>query len=126
MSAARVLGVAAVLVAGTLAGLAGALVHGRWWGLALACAALLAVLAALGPTLARAGFAAGWGVGIGLALYPRPEGDYLIAASAQGYLLLATVLVAAGWVVLTLPRRRARRDPFHSRLADRDEVGRSS
>ncbi len=61
-----------------------------------------------------------------MALFPRPEGDYLVAASAQGYLLLTTVLVAAGWVVATFPRRGSRRDPVHAGLADRDEVARSS
>ncbi|WP_162599856.1 hypothetical protein [Nocardioides solisilvae] len=95
-----------LLLLGALAALGGVLVHGRWWGLALTWALLVAALVALPPGWwARLAFAAGWVAVLGWALAPRPEGDFLVAGTAQGYGVLASGLLAAVWGIGTLPRR---------------------
>lgn len=85
----------ACLVGGAATGLAAVLVHGHWWGLPVALAATVATLVALpGGWWLRLPYGAGWAIVVGLATPERPEGDYLIAADARGYVLLgATVVV---------------------------------
>ncbi len=87
-------------------------VHGRWWSLMLAAATTLAVVLALPAGVARIGLAAGLAVGVGLATRTRPEGDYLVAADARGYLLEALVVVVVVGALVTLP------GPRRSRLRD--------
>ena len=104
----------AMMVAGALTGVAGVAVHGHWWGLALASAAALATLLAVGPGWStRLPFAAGFGLVVLLLAIGRPEGDYVLAATAQGYLMLGLTLVVVAVALATLPRpgRARRRGP---------------
>jgi len=103
----RVLVALACLVLGAVVGLASVALHGYGWGLGLGIAASAATLVALpGGWWRRLPFAAGWTAVLGVASVPRPEGDYVIANDASGYLLLATgaVVLGSGFVGL-LPRR---------------------
>ena len=103
----RVLAALALLVAGAATGVATVAVHDRWWGLALAVTATAATLVALpAGWWSRLPFALGWVGFIGWIVNPRPEGDYVIAQDAQGYLLLAVAFVALVFGVATLPRPR--------------------
>lgn len=97
-----VVAVAALLLAlvGLVSGVAAVLVHADWWGLLLGLATTAAVLVFLGVRRwARPAFALGWVTALVVAMLPRVEGDYLVAGSLEGYLLLATVPV---WVVAAL------------------------
>ena len=113
----RVLLALALLAVGAVSAVAAVAVHGRWWGLGLAIAAVLTSLVAVGPGWStRLPFAVGFvGMVVRLAL-TRPEGDYVLAADAQGYLLLGLALVVAGFSLGTLPRpgreRRREEAPF--------------
>ena len=97
------------LVTGAAAGLAAVLVHERWWGLLLALAAALAYAAALPGGVARLAFTLGWGGVVVRGALPRPEGDFLVAADAPGYVLLFTAPVLVLFAIATLlpPRRQA-------------------
>ena len=89
-----------LVVVGLVSGVAAVLVHAHWWGLLLALSTTAAVLVLLGVRRwARPAFAVGWVTVLVLAMLPRAEGDYLVAGSVEGYLLLATVPV---WVVAAL------------------------
>lgn len=119
MPVTRVLRALALLLAGAASAVAAVAVHGRWWGFALATAAVLASLVAVGPGWStRLPFALGFGLVVLRLTVSRPEGDYVIAGNAQGYgMLLLTVAVAA-LAVATLPRpgrerrrERARTEP---------------
>jgi len=87
------------LLGGALTGLAAVLLHGYWWGLVLGLAATAAALVALpGGWWRRLPYGVGYAGQVALLAPERPEGDYLISADAEGYLLLASavaVLVAA-------------------------------
>jgi len=101
----RVLLAVVLLVVGAGSAVAAVAVHGHWWGLALTIAAVLATLVALGPGWAtRLPFAAGFGLGVLRLALGRPEGDFLVAADAPGYLLLLLALVVVAAAVATLPR----------------------
>ena len=79
------------------------MVHQRWWGLALAVAALAAAVVALpAGWWTRLPFALGFVAVLGLAMVPRGEGDYLVPGNARGYLLLA-----AGFVLVLVRGRHA-------------------
>lgn len=84
-------------VVGAVSGVAGTLVHQRWWGLALALAAALASLAWLPPGGVRLAFAVGWCVPVLRGALERPAGGFLIASDATGWSFLAGsfVLLAA-------------------------------
>ena len=87
--------------------------------MALAAAAVLATLVAVGPGWStRLPFAVGFGAVVLRLSLARPEGDYLLASDAQGYALLLLALVAACFAVATLPRpgseRRRGRGPAAS------------
>ena len=106
----RALLAVALLVVGAASGLAAVAVHGRWWGLALATTAVLATLWALGAGWAtRLPFAAGFGLVVLRLAVSRPEGDFLVAGDARGYLLLLLTLLVVATAVATLPRPGERR-----------------
>lgn len=87
------LGIVVVLV-GAVSGVAATLLHGHWWGLALAWAAAGSVLWALPRRLwGRPAFVLGWVAALSGGLVPRAEGDFLIASTWQGYLFLVSVIV---------------------------------
>jgi hypothetical protein len=101
----RVVSLLLLLVAGAVTGVAAVAVHQRWWGLALVVAAVTATMLALPRGWwARLPFALGFVAVLGVAMTPRPEGDYLIPGNAQGYALLGVGLLAFLFAVATLPR----------------------
>ncbi len=109
----RVLLALAMLVVGALSAVATIAVHGHWWGLALATAAVLTTLVAVGRGwTTRLPFALGFDPVVLRSSVPRPEGDYLVAADPQGYLMLGLTLVVTLVALATLPRpgRERRRD----------------
>lgn len=97
-----------LLVIGAATSVAAVAVHQRWWGLALAAAAVAATELALPRGWSsRLPYALGFVAVLGLAMSPRPEGDYLVPGNVRGYLLLAVGLVAFLVAVATLPRPRS-------------------
>jgi hypothetical protein len=104
----------ALLVVGALSAVAAVAVHGHWWGLALAAAAVLAALVAVGPGWAtRLPFAAGFGLVVLRLAISTTEGDFVLAADVQGYLMLLLTLVVVVVALATLPRpgrERRRKD----------------
>lgn len=97
---------ACLIGAGT--GIASIAVHQKavpW--LLLAVAAPLATAIALPRGWARVGFGLGWVAIVLLAVQTRPEGDYVISATASGYVLLGFALVLLVLAVATIPVRRA-------------------
>lgn len=98
----------AVLLVALFSSVASVLLHGHAWGLGLAWAAGAAALWALPRTWwGRPVFAFGWLVVLLVVLFPRPEGDFLIADDLSGYLLLASGVVFTVVAVLGVrPRRR--------------------
>jgi uncharacterized membrane protein YccC len=108
----RALGLALLtLVGGMIVGLSLVAVHSWWVMLALGAVAVVASMAALPVAWwSRPPFAVGFTTMVGLGMVPRPEGDYLISADAQGYSLLAATLVLLIGTFVTLPRRRQHRD----------------
>ena len=98
------------LMAGLATGLGTVALHQGWWGLALALATTAALLVAAPPGIwSRVPFAVGYAGVVGLASVPRPEGDYLLAADVEGYLVLGAALAALGFSFATL--RRPGRSP---------------
>jgi hypothetical protein len=97
----------AALVVGLVSGAAGTLVHQRWWGLVLALAAALAVLAWLPAGGVRLAFAVGWCVPVLRGALERPGGGFLISADAAGWSFLAgsAVLLVAAVVTAGAGRR---------------------
>lgn len=89
------------LLAGGLLGLCVLLLHGYWWGLLLGIGATAAWLAAVpGGWWLRFPFAVGWDAAVLLLSLERPEGDYLVASDASGYVLLGSgVVVLLGGIV---------------------------
>ncbi|MFC6152621.1 hypothetical protein [Nocardioides yefusunii] len=82
-------------VVGLLSALAGVLVHADWWGTALTWAVLATVLRASSSRWwGRPAFAGAWSLVIVWSLFPRAEGDFLVADTVAGWLLMATVPVA--------------------------------
>jgi hypothetical protein len=101
----RALTLVVLLLVGAVTGLAAVLVHQRWWSLALVVAAVGATVAALPPGWrTRLPFALGFAAVLALAMTPRGEGDYLVAADAHGYVLLALGLAVVLTAIVTLPR----------------------
>lgn len=111
----RVTAALALLLVGAVTGLAGVLLHGRWWGLALVAVVTLAAAWLLpGRWWARVPFVLGWVLLVMVALRGRPEGDFLVASTLQGYLFLGTGAVLALLAALGLR---------HARPARGDESG---
>lgn len=97
-----------VLLLGAATGLAGVVLHLYLWGLVLAVAATALTAYALpaGPTT-RVPFGVGFAAIVVLGTTARPEGDYLVATTLNGYLLLAlAVAVFVGGFLTSLPARR--------------------
>ncbi len=99
----------ALLLVGALTAAATVVSHELWWSLPLATAGLAASYVAVGPGwLTRLPIALGCTAVVGIALQPRPEGDYLVLSSTRGYLLLGLTLVALVVALVTLPRPHRR------------------
>lgn len=96
----RAAGALLVLAVGAGTSVATALVHSQWWGLVWGIAAGAAMAWALPSAWwGRFAFVAGWLLLTVVVLLGRPEGDFLVADTAEGYLYLGSglllVLVAA-------------------------------
>ena len=90
-----------LLAVGAVSALAALLLHGHWWGLVLAWVAGTAAVWALPRQWwGRPAFALGWVVVLVGALFPRAEGDFLVASNWQGYAILASGLALVPFVVL--------------------------
>lgn len=108
----RAAAAAGLLLVGLVTGLAAALSHELWWGLPLTTAGLGAAYLAVGPGWStRLPMAVGFTAGVGWALRARPEGDYLVATSTRGLLLIGVVLLAVLVAIATLPRPGPARVP---------------
>ena len=104
---ARVAAAVGLALAGAATALAGVLLHGRWWGPVLVVVVTLYAAWSLpGAWWARVPFVLGWVVLTLVVLTGRPEGDFLVASTTQGYLFLATGAVLT--FVAALGLRRAR------------------
>jgi hypothetical protein len=96
-----------MLMAGLATGILTVAVHQRWWSLALGVSvALLLLLTAPPGWWTRLPYGLGFAAAVGLLAVPRPEGDYLIAADLEGFIVLGTALVVLIGSVATLPRPR--------------------
>ncbi|MGI8645565.1 MAG: hypothetical protein ACR2JD_04505 [Nocardioides sp.] len=96
------------LLAGAASGLASVVLHTEPWGLVLGVGAGALGAAALPPTWwARVAFCWAWAAVVLRLALARPEGDYLIIADTDGYVLLvaALVLAVAGSAGLARGRR---------------------
>jgi apolipoprotein N-acyltransferase len=101
----RVLRIAVAALVGAIASLAVVIESGRWWGLLLGYAAVLATTYACPPGwTTRLPFGLAYLVVLVVALQPRPEGDFLISADVTGYLVMGLGLVVMLATLSTLPR----------------------
>lgn len=91
---------------GALTALPAVLLHQARWGLALAIAATAATCVALPAGWARVGYAAGWAGLLSLLVGIRPEGDYLVPARVEGYVLMGVALALIMVSLVTVPPRR--------------------
>jgi hypothetical protein len=107
----RSVGVAVVLLAaGAVIATATVLVHQLVWGLPLGVLALVATLLALpGGWGTRGALGLGWILAVVWLSRSRPEGDFLVADTWRGYVLMGLVVVPAAITLLTLPRPRMTR-----------------
>jgi hypothetical protein len=95
----------ATLLAGIALGVGTVAVYQWWWGLLLGAAATLAVVVATPPGWGtRLPLALGFDAAVALTAVPRGEGDYLVAATARGYAVLALALLVLCVAIATLPR----------------------
>ncbi|GAA4699832.1 hypothetical protein [Nocardioides nanhaiensis] len=102
----RLLGVLGLLVAGVVVGTAAVLLHGLWWGFALALATGVASVLALPPGLAtRVPFAGGWTLAVVVLMLPRAEGDYLVGGDLRGYGVLGFTAALLLLAMATVPAR---------------------
>jgi hypothetical protein len=110
-----------LLLVGGATAVAAVVAHELWWGLPLAAAALAATFVWIGGGwLTRLPLALGFVAVVLVAVSARPEGDYLIASSTPGYVLLVLALVVLIAAVVTLPRPRSARS---KRGSHPDHVG---
>ena len=95
------------LLAGFATGLVAVVLYQWWVALALTAVTSLLVLLVAPPGVAtRLTFGVGFVAVVGSASVPRGEGDYLVASSTSGYLLLGLALLVLTLAVATLPRPR--------------------
>ncbi|MDZ5621804.1 hypothetical protein SFC88_13240 [Nocardioides sp. HM23] len=89
------------LAGGAVVGVCVVALHAYWWGLLVGFLTTVALLVAIpGGWWRRLPFALGWSAAVVVLTVQRPEGDYLVEQSANGYLLLgAGVGVLLGGVV---------------------------
>lgn len=105
MTALRLLAAPLLLLIGAFTALASVVSHELWWGLPLAAAAVVATYVWIGRGwLTRLPFALGYVAVVLVAVTGRPEGDFAVASSTRGYLLLLLTLVVLVVAVVTLPR----------------------
>lgn len=105
----RWLAAVVVLLLGLACGVATALVHRDWWGMALGIGAAAAVTVALpGTWWGRPAFAAGWVLAMLAALLPPGGGGFLVVADLLGYGLLGASLLLLLVSVATSRPGRAR------------------
>lgn len=96
-----------LLLTGAVTGLSVLALHHRSWALVTGLVATSLALVALPPGWwIRLPFGLGWVLVVGLAAAGRPEGDYLLARTPRGYVVLGAALVVLCVAVATLPRRR--------------------
>lgn len=96
-----------LVLLGAVTSVAGVAVHHSGWFPVAVGTPLVSAYAA-SPGLARTSFTGGWLLVLALAVLGRPEGDYVLSVSWQGYGLLITGLLLLGFAVATLPRPRPR------------------
>ncbi len=101
--------VALVLLAvGGATAVAAVAVHELWWGLPVTAAAVVAGLLAVGRGWStRLPLSLGFVAGVAWFVRTRPEGDYAIASSVRGYLLLLLAFLVLAVAIGTLPRPRS-------------------
>ena len=93
-----------LLPVGVVTGVASLAVHDKSWPwFLLAVAGPVAAVVALPSGWPRSGFGLGWVGALMVALLGRPEGDYVVTATARGYTLLGAGLLLLMLVVVTLP-----------------------
>ena len=89
------------LAGGAVVGVCVVALHDYWWGLLIGVLTTVALLVAIpGGWWRRLPFALGWFASASVLAVERPEGDYLVDQSVNGYLLLGVgVGVLLGGVV---------------------------
>ncbi len=98
-----------LLLGGALTAVCVVAVHQSWWGWLLGVTATGAMLRLLPAGLAvRTAYALGFVGMIGVVVLGRPEGDYAIASSPNGYGLVAATLAVLGYGIASIPPRRRR------------------
>ncbi|WP_210502728.1 hypothetical protein [Nocardioides xinjiangensis] len=103
----RLASLAGVLLVGVVSGGAGTVLHQRWWGLLLAVATALVVLAWLPAGGLRLAFALAWCVPVLRGALARPAGGHLISADAAGLSFLAASAVLLGAALATVGGARS-------------------
>ncbi len=97
----------ALLAVGAATAIPAVAVHELWWGLPVTATAALAGLLAVGRGWStRLPLALGFVAGVAWFVRERPEGDYAIASSVRGYLLLLLAFLVLAVAIATLPRPR--------------------
>lgn len=103
----KVLVALGLLLGGAVVGVAAVAVHQVWWALVLGVAATCAAVWALpGGWWRRLPFGVGWSATVALLAVPRPEGDYVIAATLPGYTMLVLAVLVLLVSVATAGRAR--------------------
>jgi hypothetical protein len=118
----RALAALAALAVGVVSGAAGALLHQRWWGLALALATALVVLAWLPPGGVRLAFAVGWCVAALRGAVTRSGGGFLVGSDAAGWSFMAASVVLLLAALLSAGAGRRRRPRHADDHGDRGPV----
>jgi hypothetical protein len=94
-----------LLAVGAATAVAAVAVHELWWGLPVTAAGVVTGLLAVGRGWStRLPLALGFVAGVAWFVRARPEGDYAIASSVRGYLLLLLAFLVLAVAIGTLPR----------------------